>query len=239
MPMVYRSFALVGAAAVLAVAVCTATGAQEENAVAAMDKPLDQFTIGDLFPSLSSAGLQETGTTWQSWGQEVANATAKQMASIEAAIPKVKLMSGQARDAAKTAEKNKDFSTSGAAEGRMKTADVVLKVLDGLEGVTKRQVAVGKAAVAAGAAMLKLNEVDGGLEPFRTKGISRPDKEGDPDNRLDASGVRALKQQAEAIKDLAKSLSEAASAMNSLASERLNFISSLEKAGHVQPLPGK
>jgi len=162
------------------------------------------------------------------------DATAKRLTDIKAAIPKAKTVSTQTKADVKTAERNKDFNASGAAEGKLRTAEMVLKVLDGLEGVTERQVAAGKATVAAGNAMLKLNEADNALEPFRSKGISRPDKAGDPDNRLDAAGVKALRQQAEAIKALAKDLSDAASAMNSLASERLSFISDLEKAGHVQ-----
>jgi hypothetical protein len=125
-------------------------------------------------------------------------------------------VSAQAKEASKTTERNKDFNASGPAEGKMRTADMVLKVLDGLEGVTERQAAVGKATVAVGNAMLKLNEADGALEPYRSKGISKPDKACDPE---------------------AKSFSDAASAMNSLASERLSFISNLEKAGHVQPPP--
>jgi hypothetical protein len=233
----YRIFVTFGAVATLAVLFLTAIRAQEGAAVATMDKPLDQFTIGNLFPSLTSAGLQTTGTTWQTWGQQIADATAKRLADIEAAIPKIKTASAQAKDAAKTAEKSKDFNAAGAAEGKMRTAEMALKVLDGLQSVTERQEAVGKATVAAGNAMLKLNEADGALEPFRSKGISKPDKAGDPDNRLDAGGVKALKDQAEAIKALAKSLGDAASAMNTLASTRLTFISNLEKAGHTQPPP--
>lgn len=244
-----RTVAIFGAIIVLAAAFLTATRAQEGTApetmdkpqeVAApetMDKPLDQFTIGNLFPPLTSAGLQATGTTWQTWGQQVADTTAKRLGDIKAAIPKIKAASAQAKEAAKSAERSKDFDAAGAAGGKMKTADMVLKVLDGLQGVTERQEAVGKATVAAGDAMLKLNEADGALEPYRSKGISKPGKAGDVDNRLDAAGAKALKQQAEAIKALAKNLADAASAMNSLASERLAFLSSLEKSGHVQPPP--
>src|SRR5262245_45238400 len=100
--------------------------------VASFNKPLERFTMGDLFPKLSD-GLSEISTSWKATGDKGRSLASVRSRDLKAAIEPVKSQIDAAKDAAKTADKNKDFAAAGAAQGKVKTGEIVLDLLNRLE----------------------------------------------------------------------------------------------------------
>jgi len=239
MPRIHKSLTVLLAAGAMAAALVTLAPAQEPAADAPMDKPLEKFTLGDLFPKISGISFRDTGTAWQSTGQAGVEMTSKREQAINEAVPKVQAGVAKMKEELKAAERAKDFTASGTAEGKLKTADIVLDVLGKIKTLTQKQKALAQSFAAAGGAMLKFADADDAFVPLRAKGIEKPAAPGAPDTRLDQAGVKAFKDHASAIAALGKSFGDLGSAMNAMASQRQAFMSELEKGGHVQPPPAK
>jgi hypothetical protein len=239
MPRIHKSLTVLCAMAAMTAAIVTLAPAQEPAADAPMDKPLANFTLGDLFPKVSGISFRDTGTAWQSTGQAGIEMTSKREQNINEAVPKVQAGIAKMKEELKAAQRAKDFTASGTAEGKLKTADIVLDVLGKIKTLTQKQKALSQAFAATGGAMLKLADTDEAFDPLRAKGIEKPSTPGAPDTRLDQAGVKAFKDQAAAIQALGKSFSDLGSATTALASQRQAFMAELEKGGHVQPPPAK
>jgi len=207
----------------------TAPSAQD---VASFNKPLERFTIGDLFPKVSGS-LVETSTVWKSAGDNARSLASIRSRDLKTAIEPVKSQIDKAKDAAKTAEKAKDFAAAGAAQGQVKTGEVVLDLLERLQHVASRQEEVAEAWSRAADQMRKFVEVDNGFDRYRGAGIARPG-EGQKDGRMDQAGFDAFKSHAEALKDFGAAFSQLGEKLNALGSDRLKFASDLEKGGHVR-----
>ena len=203
----------------------------------AMDKPLAKFTIGDLFPKVS-AGLRETAASWKEAAGAAKEMTATRVQNIDAAVPKVKAALDKAKTDAKAADKAKDFTAAGTAEGQMRTQEVVIDVLNRLKTVSSAQNGVATAWEQAADAMQKFADADDAFDQYRTKGIEKP-AAGGQDNRLDQAGFQAFKQHAQALADLGKAFQALGTQTSTLATGRLKFASDLEKGGHIQPPPAK
>jgi hypothetical protein len=204
-------------AALLLVIGVAVTIAQE--AAEPMDKPLGKFTIGDLFPKLS-AGLRETAAAWKESSANAADMTAQRLQNIQAAIPKVKTAMDQAKAAGKAADKSKDFTAAGTAQGEIKTQEMVMKVLDRLQAVSAAQNDVSKSWSKAADAMQKFADADDAFDQYRSAGIAKPDA-GAQDTRLDAAGYQAFKAQSQALKDLGDAFQEFGSKLGGLGAGRL------------------
>lgn len=200
--------------------------------VASFNKPLERFTIGDLFPKLSG-GLMDTSKAWKAAGDTARSLASARSRDLKAAIEPVKTQVDQAKDAAKQAEKTKDFAAAGAAQGKVKTGEVVLDLLDKLQNVASRQEDAAVAWTQAADMMRKFVEVDNDFDRYRTAGIAKP-ATGEKDTRLDSAGYQAFKGHAGALKDLGTALSQLGDKLNALGSDRLKFAGELEKGGHIQ-----
>ena len=200
--------------------------------VASFNKPLQRFTIGDLFPKLSG-GLLETANVWKTTGDSARSLASARSRDLKAAIEPVKSDVEKAKDEAKAAEKSKDFAAAGAAEGKVKTGEIVLDLLDRLQNVASRQEDAAVAWSRAADAMRKFVEVDNDFDKYRGAGIAKP-AAGQNDSRLDSAGYNAFKGHAEALKDLGTSLSQLGDKLNALGADRLKFASELEKGGHIR-----
>jgi hypothetical protein len=248
---IHKSLTVLLAAGAMAAALVTLAPAQEPTqapaqapmqapaAEASMDKPLGKFTLGDLFPKVTGISLRDTGAAWQATGQTGVEMTSKREQDINEAVPKVQAGMAKMKEELKAAQRAKDFTAAGTAEGKLKTADIVLDVLDRIKTLTQKQKALAQAFDASGAAMLKLADADDAFDPNRAKGIEKPAAPGAPDSRLDPAGVTAFKNHATAIQALGKSFNDLGAAMTALASQRQAFMAELEKGGHVQPPPAK
>src|SRR5262245_18126555 len=106
-------------AAATCLTVVTVLMSQEAGAPQ-MAKPLNQFTIGDLFPKID-AGLDQTAATWKTASAELQTKTAARQKAVTDGIAAVKQKSDQLKAEAKTAQKNKDFTAAGTAEGKLQT----------------------------------------------------------------------------------------------------------------------
>ena len=239
MQRIHKSLTVLLAAAAMTAAIWTLAPAQEPAPGASMDKPLEKFTLGDLFPKMTGVSARDTGTAWQATGKAGVDLAMKREQAINGAVPKVQAAMAKMKDDLKAAQRAKDFTASGTAEGKIKTADVVLDVLGKIKTLTQKQKAVAQAFAASGAAMLKFADADDAFDPMRAKGIEKPATPGAPDNRLDPAGVTAFKNHAAATQAMGKSFSDLGSAMTALASQRQAFMSELEKGGHVMPPPPK
>jgi hypothetical protein len=200
--------------------------------VASFNKSLERFTIGDLFPKLSG-GLMETANTWKTAGDNARALASARSRDLKSAIEPVKAQVQKAKADAKTAEKSKDFSAAGAAQGNVKTGEIVLNLIDRLQNVASRQEDAAVAWSRAADMMRKFVEVDNDFDRYRGAGIAKPGS-GQKDNRLDQAGYQAFKGHAESLKDFAAALSQLGDKLNGLASDRLKFASELEKGGHIQ-----
>jgi hypothetical protein len=221
--------AFAGFVAATALAIVAAPSAQD---VASFNKPLERFTIGDLFPKLSG-GLMETANAWKSSGDNARSLASARSRDLKAAMEPVKVQVEQAKDEAKTADKNKDFAAAGAAQGKVKTGEIVLELLDRLQNVASRQEDTAEAWSRAADAMRKFAEVDNDFDKYRGAGIAKP-AAGQKDSRLDSAGYNAFKGHADALKSLGTSLSQLGDKLNGLGADRLKFAGELEKGGHIQ-----
>jgi hypothetical protein len=232
-----RGFGIGVGVAGLVLAIGAVVAIAQEGGGEAMDKPLAKFTIGDLFPKVS-AGLRETAASWKEAAGAAKEMTSTRMQNIDAAIPKVKAALAQAKTDAKTADKAKDFTAAGTAEGKMRTQEVVMDVLDRLKAVSSAQNGVASAWEKAADAMQKFADADDAFDQYRANGIERPEA-GAQDTRLDQAGFQAFKQHAQALADLGKAFEALGSQTGTLAAGRLKFATDLEKGGHIQPPPAK
>ncbi|MGH9870777.1 MAG: hypothetical protein ACREAA_21790 [Candidatus Polarisedimenticolia bacterium] len=201
-----------------------------------MDKPLKQFTIGDLFPHLE-AGIEQTAATWKDASSQVQTAAAERQKSLDAGVATVKKKMTGLKAEAKAAKKSKDFTAQGTAEGKLKTEDMVYRILSRLQTLADRQTAAGDSWHRTAVAMEAYVKADRDFDPYRSRGIARPEPGDAQDTRLDAAGVKAFKNHAEAFDELGASFEDLGSDLRALASDRLKFLSALEDGGHIQPPP--
>ena len=220
----------------LMVAACAAfclwaAGPNAQDA-ASMNKPLTRFTIGDLFPKVSQP-LKETSVAWKAAADSARSLATARTNDIQGALGPVKDQVDKAKDAAKAAEKSKDFAAAGVADGQAKTGAVVVELLERLKSIGDRQQDMATAWAQAADQMRRFTDIDESFDRHRTAGIARPES-GQQDTRMNAEGYEAFRNHAAALKDLGAALSQLGERMNALGSERLKFASELEKGGHIK-----
>jgi hypothetical protein len=198
----------------------------------AMNKSLERFTIGDLFPKVT-AGWLETSAAWKTASDNARSLASGRNKDIQAALAPVKDEVDKAKADAKAAEKRKDFAAAGAAEGRAKTGAVVVGLLERLKDIADRQEAMATKWAQAADQMRRFTDIDQAFDRYRTAGIARPEP-GQPDHRMNAEGYEAFRQHAASLKDFGTALSQLGDTFTSLGSDRLKFASELEKGGHIK-----
>jgi len=230
-------------ASLLAVAVCltaaTVLMGQEGAGTQPMAKPLNQFTIGDLFPKLD-LGLDQTASTWKTATGEYQTKAAAREKAVMDGIATVKQKSEQLKAEAKTAQKNKDFTAAGTAEGKLKTEETVQKVLSRLQGLATQQKETAEAWNRLANAMSAFVQADKDFDVYRSKGIAKPESAaggsaGSADTRMDAAGVAAFQKHTATLDALGKGFADLGAEIQTLSSGRQKFLSELEKGGHIQP----
>ena len=220
-------------------AVATAMGVVLAGAVivvaqggGSMNKPLEAFTIGDLFPK-TDRGLKDTGAAWKGASDPVRAAAEAREKEIRAAMAPVKAAVDAAKSDAKSAEKAKDFEAAGAAQGRVRSGEAVLDLLKRLQTVASAQRDFGSAWATAGGRLQGLVDADDGFDRYRPAGIAKPGA-GARDARLDKSGYDAFKNRAQALKDLGDAFSQLGSKIKTLGDSQLKFADELQKSGYIQ-----
>jgi len=208
----------------------------QDAAVPAMDKPLRQFTIGDLFPRIE-AGIEQTAQVWKEASSQVQSVASERQKALDAGVATVKAKMQGYKAEAKTAKKAKDFTAQGAAEGKLKTEDMVYKILSRLQTLADRQSAAGDSWNRTARAMEAFVKADREFDSYRSRGISRPEPGDTQDTRLDAAGVKAFRSQSQALDEVGESFSDLGADLEALASDRLKFLDALEKGGHIQSPP--
>jgi hypothetical protein len=220
--------------AILVLIVSVPGRAQDQAAATDLDKPLKQFTIGDLFPKVTSDSTKALGESWKSTASQIQKTASDRITAIESALQAKKAGLAQLKTDLKAADKAKDFVKVGTLEGTIKSDEMTMKVLEQIKKLTATQADFAKSWNDTGAALLKFVDEDNRFDTIRAKAISKPEP-GAPDQRLDAAGVQAMKAHATAAKDLGEAFAEVGSKMESIGSSRLNLLSQLEKSGQVQP----
>ena len=226
--------------AALLLAAVTVPMGQEGAGAQPMAKPLNQFTIGDLFPRID-AGLDQTASTWKTASAELVQKSTAREKAVNDGIVAVKKKADQLKADAKAAQKSKDFTAAGTAEGALKTEEVVTKILARLQSLATAQKEAADAWSKTANAMDAYVKADKEFDPYRAKGIAKPESGAAPggDNRLDAAGMASFKKQTESMEELGKSFALLGTELQGMAGDRLKFLSELEKGGHVQPPPAK
>jgi len=223
-----RTVIKMGVAAVVASLVVAAVVAQGGS----MNKPLARFTIGDLFPKMVP-GLRETSGSWKTASEGAGALASAQLKNIREAMPPVKAALDEAKKESKAAEKNKDFEAAGTAQGKAKSQETVLDVLQRLEKVASTQADLAEAWVKAGEAMKKFADADDAFDKHRGSGIARPEG-GERDTRLDQAGYDAFKSRAQALRELGEAYYRMSVKVRDLGDGQLKFASDLEKGGHIR-----
>jgi Spy/CpxP family protein refolding chaperone len=218
---------------------CLAIGTMpmSQDAVSpALDKPLKQFTIGDLFPRID-AGIEQTAQIWKDVSEQVVSAAHQRQSSLKTGVATVKKKADGYKAEAKAAKKSKDFTAQGTAEGKLKTEEVVKGILTRLQTLADRQSAAGDSWRRTALAMENYVKADKEFDAYRSRGIARPEPGDTQDNRLDAAGAQAFKNHAQAYDELGAAFADLGSDLQAMASDRLKFLSALEKGGHIQTAP--
>ena len=223
-----------GAAAV----VCAIGGVavMAQNAGESMNKPLAKFTMGDLFPK-ASAGLRETATSWKGASDNARALASSELKNVRESKPPVKAELESARNEAKAAEKSKDFAAAGAAQGRVKSGEIVMGVLDRLESLASTHNDLAEAWAKAGEKMRAFAEADEAFDRYRSSGIAKPDGN-QKDTRLDKAGLDAFKKRADALRELGAAFDQLGAKTRSFGDGQLKLADDLQKGGHTQT-PGK
>lgn len=231
------------AAACLAAAGCLVFAGlliAQESGEPRLDKPLRQFTIGDLFPAVAGPIARQSGEIWVDAGEDLQRLTDQRRRSIDEVLPELKNRIAALKADVKAAKRSKDFTATGAAEGKLATEEAVADILKRLTRVTEAQRDVGRAWHEAGEALLAFASSEEAFDAYRSAGIAKPDLDPDyPDTRLDSSGVSAFRRHAEVMDDLGVSFTELGGEIRSLVDDRLKFLAELERAGHIKTPPLK
>jgi tetratricopeptide (TPR) repeat protein len=207
-----------------------------QNAGGSMNKPLARFTMGDLFPN-SSAGLRETASSWKVASDNARALASSELKNVRESKPPVKAELESARKDAKAAEKSKDFEAAGAAQGRVKSGEMVLDVLNRLEGLASTHNDLAEAWAKAGEKMRAFAEADDAFDRYRSSGIAKPDSN-QKDTRLDKAGLDAFKNRAQALRELGEAFDQIGAKTRNFGDGQLKLADDLQKSGHTQT-PGK
>lgn len=232
-----RVLVRVSLCAVLALALFSAglmtVQAQAPAAPETLTKPLNQFTIGDIFPKVAGESFRQTGKEWQSAADDFLKRSNERKAALGQAIPAKEAEIKKLKDELKVANKDKDFTKAGTLEGQVKTESIVAAVLGQLDKVNESQAAAATAWSQVGTAMQRFVDADEKFDQYRATGIARP-QDGSTAKRLSAEGYNTILQQAESMEDLAEAFGNVAAQLNGLAGKRKALLSSLAKGGHVE-----
>jgi hypothetical protein len=197
-----------------------------------MDKPLEKFTVGDLFPKLAP-GLMETATAWRTTSEGVRKLADSRRLAMSGAIPQAKARVDTAKSELKTAERSKDQVAIGTAQGKVKAAESVVDILERMEAVASTHGDLATKWAEAADQLRKFVEQDNAFDKYRATGLSRP-ATGQQDARLTQAGYEALRSHAEAMREVGSAFQRFGGAMSDLGSNRLKFASDLDKSGHIR-----
>lgn len=220
------------ATAALAAGLVVGNGASAQSVAGSLDKPLAQFTIGDLFPKMAE-GFRDTATAWKASGDSTRATSAAQLKRVRDAMPAVKAQVDQFKSEAKAAEKNKDLAAAGAAQGKARAGQTVLETLNRLETVTSTQNDLAENWARTAEAMRKFVDADQAFDRYRSSGIARPET-GNPDTRLDQAGYEALKNRAKAIRELGEAFYQLSVKTRNLGDDQQKFADDLQKSGRIR-----
>jgi hypothetical protein len=207
-------------------------GLHAQGIVGSLDKPLVQFTIGDLFPKMAD-GLRDTASAWKKSGDDTRAASAAQLKRVGDAKPAVKAQVDQAKSEAKAAEKNKDLATAGAAQGRARAGQTVLDMLDRLQSVASTQNELADNWAKTADAMRRFVEADEAFDRYRSNGIAKPET-GSADARLDQAGFEALKSRSKALRELGEAFYQLSVKTRNLGDGQMKFADDLQKSGRIR-----
>jgi len=197
-----------------------------------LNKPMGDFTIGDLFPKVGG-DKSALGQQWKTSGEELVGIAKQRTEAVNQALEVKKQELATIEERLKTAKKNKDMVETGTLEGTLKQEQTVVKILEELKGLTENQLALAEAWRDTGTALMSYAAADKSFDQFRSKKIVKPG-EGQADERLGEAGAHALMQHADALDSLSKALGNFASQASKMAGERKALLKSLEKGGNVQ-----
>ena len=212
-----------------AIGAMTATIAQENP----LTKPLNRFSIGDIFPRAVGESFAETGRSWKVSADDLKREAEVRKESVTMAAEVKKTELPLTKDELKEAKKQKDLAKIGALEGTLKSEELVLNILKKLMRLSEEQIEVAEAFRATGAAMERFTDADDAFDPFRGRQIARPEF-GELDQRLGPDGYAAFRAHADAMKNLGEAFHDLGSRTQSLAKDRMDLLETLAKGGHVQ-----
>ena len=151
-----------------------------------MDKPLAQFTIGDLFPKVAP-GLMETANAWRTSSEGVKRLADSRRLAVRGAIPQAKARVDAAKAEVKAAERSKDQVAIGTAQGKVKAAETVVDILERMESVATTHGELAQAWSQVADVLREFVAQDEGFDRFRSTSLARP-ASGQPDTRLTQAG---------------------------------------------------
>jgi len=205
---------------------------QESN----LSKPLADFTLDDLFPSVVDEAAKATAQSWQESADVLVRAAEERAQSIAGAIKLKNGELGQLKIQAKSAKKKKDFTNAGTLEGQLKTEQIVVRVLEQLEKLSKQQLALAQSWQTVATEMSAFADTNLALDDSRDARIVRPEA-GEKDQRIDASGYDAFTLHTNQLIKLGEAFSKFGSEMRGMGSQRKSLLRALEKGGHVDAPP--
>ena len=197
-----------------------------------LSKPLAEFTLGDLFPSVVGEAAKGTALSWQEAADVLISAAEERAQSVASAIEVKKRELSKLKTQAKTAKKDKDFTKVGMLEGQLKTEQMVIRVLEQLEKVSKQQLAVAESWRTVATEMSTFVDASAALDPFRDALIVRPDT-GEQDRRIGEADYEVFTAHTKALATLGDAFSKFGSEMHRMGSQRKSLLEALEKGGYV------
>jgi hypothetical protein len=230
--MIMRRTVVVGAGALILGLAIGAGATMAWQGGESMDKPLEKFTIGDLFPKVAP-GLMETANAWRTTSASVKKLADTRRIAISGAIPQAKARVDDAKSEVKAAERSKDQVAIGTATGKVKAAESVVDILERMQAVSSSHGDLADAWSRVSDQLRDFVAQDDGFDKYRSTSLARP-AAGQPDGRLTVAGFEALQRHAEAMRDVGSSFQRLGGALADLGSDRLKFASDLNKSGHIK-----
>jgi len=195
-------------------------------------EPLEQFTVGDIFPKVVDERFLATGKEWQAGATNHATLANDRIAQAKEALSVKKKELSNLKKQLKNARKDKDFVQAGTLEGNIKAAEIVVDVLQRFKAISEAQMKLSEAWRDTGDAIIGFVDADQSFEAFRSLSITRP-KLGETDQRLMPDGYRAFDKHTKSLAELGKAFAQLGDEMENLSSVRMKALDELDKGGHV------
>jgi hypothetical protein len=210
--------------------------AQDGETGSELDKPLAQFTVGDIFPRITDPSTRSIGDSWVSSAADLARLAQDRLVAVDQAIEGKNAHIERTKAELKNARRDKDFVREGTLEGTLEHDRTVVRILEDLQEVSATQIDFANAWAEAGKAINEFVSADEAFDAVRTRGIAKPAANA-IDERMGSIQVELLRDHAAAMDRLGERFEELGEVTQKSAERRLDLLKRLERGGHVRMGP--